>query len=435
MCLHLVSYLAPAMIHVRLKCLLFLYLADVVVSDPSPEPEPSPESVASMSTTLNEDSAPAPAPSPASASESTTSTTTENTLTTTEQISTTTGQMTSTTKQQVVHTITLVVSLSNISAITDEAALMQQLASGIRNAAGGSGNITVTVVLHFINVDTLYGGLPQIVIDDIVAAYAAMVSVNASTVSVKITVSSGSGRRLSSYAAPIQTRVLNTPSVDCVNEAQRIMSSDNASVFGTHLRAQNETAYANTTSIVLVNPPVASFSASTQVTGTNTSPNVANIQNHVASNIAGGGTVSAAVTSVGLPACDYSEQGCLNAVIEQGLSPGGNGWPFAGDYSETGCYAYVQSDVDFPGMAFYGYVGIDSEVTSEDQLSVVLSPKYRICGVAGDESTTTLTTQGAPAPPPAPTTTTSSNQLENNHQGPMASLMSMWAVVYAFMLS
>jgi hypothetical protein len=75
----------------------------------------------------------------------------------------------------------------------------------------------------------------------------------------------------------------------------------------------------------------------------------------------------------------FGEQTCRNAAMTASLQLGGHGQPFAGDYSETGCYAY-NSGV-FAGIAFYGYAYGGREVQSQAQLTPLLSSdKYRLPG-------------------------------------------------------
>ena len=55
----------------------------------------------------------------------------------------------------------------------------------------------------------------------------------------------------------------------------------------------------------------------------------------------------------------YSQKACMDAVIGQGLKPGGGGSNFIGDWSTKGCYAYKTGR--YAGIAFYGTGGSDQE--------------------------------------------------------------------------
>jgi hypothetical protein len=204
------------------------------------------------------------------------------------------------------------ISLGNLAAITSQAALLAQIEAGIRAAMGNSSSITVTVVIHYISVQATYAGLPSpLNVCDTIDAYVAMASVSTSTVTVNGQVCAG-GRRLSEEArqlttvdAPITNKVLNDDGVDVVQEAQRVVQANNATNYASQLENVNSTAYANL-SITLPNPPSSTVSSTVSVTGTNTPPSEADVENYVANNIAGGGTVSANVSSTGLVATTAS---------------------------------------------------------------------------------------------------------------------------------
>merc|ERR1719242_1202223 len=55
----------------------------------------------------------------------------------------------------------------------------------------------------------------------------------------------------------------------------------------------------------------------------------------------------------------YSQEACKLAAVRNGLSKGGNGYAFAGDYSTKGCYTY--SSGSYKGIVFYGTGGTDAQ--------------------------------------------------------------------------
>jgi hypothetical protein len=77
-------------------------------------------------------------------------------------------------------------------------------------------------------------------------------------------------------------------------------------------------------------------------------------------------------------ACEYTEERCRVAALALGLQLGTTAYPFAGEFSETGCYAF--SSGDYAGTAFYGYLDGGGEVQIESELTQVASPKLRLAG-------------------------------------------------------
>jgi len=55
----------------------------------------------------------------------------------------------------------------------------------------------------------------------------------------------------------------------------------------------------------------------------------------------------------------YSQEACKLAAVRGGLSKGGNGYAFAGDYGTKGCYTY--SSGSYRKIAFYGTGGSDDD--------------------------------------------------------------------------
>ena len=72
--------------------------------------------------------------------------------------------------------------------------------------------------------------------------------------------------------------------------------------------------------------------------------------------------------------CDpYSEQACRDIAKNLGLSLGGEGYSFAGDFSVKGCYAY--SSGKYAGKVYYGTGG-----TTEQMKKSVSGQAHRLAG-------------------------------------------------------
>jgi hypothetical protein len=194
--------------------------------------------------------------------------------------------------------------LNNISNVSSEAALISQIKAGMAAAVGSD---AVEVTIHFIVVNSLYGGFSSINTDDIITAYAAMAGINISQVTVNNATHSSlsSGRRLSlsqvspvsSSDAAIGAKVENTDGTDVVAESQRIIVQNSANGLTSQLKLVNPATYANV-SCTLPNTPIAALSATTVINWAQAAPDVVAIQTQLASAIGGGATVIASVTSV-----------------------------------------------------------------------------------------------------------------------------------------
>merc|ERR1719242_2319919 len=66
----------------------------------------------------------------------------------------------------------------------------------------------------------------------------------------------------------------------------------------------------------------------------------------------------------------YSQEACELAAVRNGLSKGGNGYAFAGDYGTKGCYTY--SSGSYKGIVFYGTGGSSAQNKAD-----VSGGKYR----------------------------------------------------------
>jgi len=183
--------------------------------------------------------------------------------------------------------------MSNLDSYTDETALMNKIKEGMTNAAAPGA--TVEVVIQSIQVTTVYGNLPQIIVDDIAQAVKEMSSVAYSQITVNGQRHSEVTRRLSETATCI-TSVNNSGSVDIVAETKRIHGTQTATAFSTQLQAVNTTAY-QSVSASLDSAPTLSIQASSTVAGVPTAPISSQIEAQVA-NVTNG-TVTASVTTQG----------------------------------------------------------------------------------------------------------------------------------------
>jgi hypothetical protein len=198
-----------------------------------------------------------------------------------------------TTTTAVVHTVDLDISMSNLDSYADETALVNKIKEGL--AAVAESGAAVTVVIQSIQVTTVYGNLPQVIVDDIAQAVKAMSSVPLSQITVNGQRHSSVTRRLSESATVITT-VNNTGGVDVVAEMKRIHGTQTAAAFSTQLQAVNTTAY-QSVSASLDSAPTISVQASSTVAGVSTAPVVSQVVASVA-NVTNG-TVSATVTPHG----------------------------------------------------------------------------------------------------------------------------------------
>jgi hypothetical protein len=77
----------------------------------------------------------------------------------------------------------------------------------------------------------------------------------------------------------------------------------------------------------------------------------------------------------------YSKEACIAAAVSEGLSLGGGGYDFEGNYGTKGCYSY--SSGTYAGKAYYGTGGTTAETSA-----TVASPKYRPADFACPATTT-----------------------------------------------
>ena len=66
----------------------------------------------------------------------------------------------------------------------------------------------------------------------------------------------------------------------------------------------------------------------------------------------------------------YSEQACRDTGTRLGLQLGGEGYDFASEFSDKGCYSYKEGS--YAGIVFYGTGG-----TEEQMKSSLVAPQYR----------------------------------------------------------
>jgi len=77
----------------------------------------------------------------------------------------------------------------------------------------------------------------------------------------------------------------------------------------------------------------------------------------------------------------FSADACREAASALGLTLGGVGYDFAGDYHTKGCYAYTSGQ--YAGHAYYGQIG-GADVTSSSQHNALNNAaKYRVAGTFG----------------------------------------------------
>ena len=77
----------------------------------------------------------------------------------------------------------------------------------------------------------------------------------------------------------------------------------------------------------------------------------------------------------------YSPQACINAGENLGLTPGNNGYHYAGEYGVKGCYAYTEaSGSSYRGAFFYGTHGASPEIkASLDKSATYYRPEGFDC--------------------------------------------------------
>jgi hypothetical protein len=299
-----------------MKCVVALCLAGLVVGNNEPEP-------ASFTTSVAEELAPAPAvesspPSTTLANPSTTlaqdpedttavATTTATTPSATTSSATTppaTTPFNGTTAAPApapthVHTITLGVTVNNISEIQNEAALIQSVTSAMQTAAAAGAN--VTVVLHHITVTSTYTGLDVINCDELITAYAAMVNISHASVrcnNASHSTVSGARRLLD---ATMEAKITNDDNTDVVQKAKDVAAQNSGATLLAKLKEANPEGYANQSSITLPDPPVTAMSLTTEVTGTETAPTVSDIVTEVQNEVPGGAVATASVSTVTVP--------------------------------------------------------------------------------------------------------------------------------------
>jgi len=78
--------------------------------------------------------------------------------------------------------------------------------------------------------------------------------------------------------------------------------------------------------------------------------------------------------------CGRGIEACREIALSLGLTPGGVGYDFTGDYGTKGCYAY--SSGQYAGHAYYGLLG-GGEVPDDYVLSAANDPQYRPAGSTG----------------------------------------------------
>lgn len=194
------------------------------------------------------------------------------------------------------HAITMTITLTNISAVADEATLLQQIRAGLLSAAGGGSAEVTEVVIAFINVVSVYKNLPQIVVDAIITAYVAMTVVARASVTVNGQLHSGdnSTRRLQSDAT-VKAKITKQSGVDVVQASQTLTQSVSLASMITQLEMTSDYA-AGSLSGMTMDPITTELSVTSKVKGTATAPTAADIESNVGSAIVGAGATVSGVS-------------------------------------------------------------------------------------------------------------------------------------------
>jgi hypothetical protein len=181
------------------------------------------------------------------------------------------------------------VSLSNLSAITSQAALIAALRAGISTGAGSSGN--VTVVITSMKLSSSYNGfIAGFSIQNVIAAYANMTGLNITLVTVNG--QSSGGRRLAT-TADVVASIPNADGSDVVADTKAAAAATTVSGFTTALAAQG----VNVSSLFqFTATPTATAEVTSTVIGSSSATlDEATLQNSVGSAVPGGATASGIV--------------------------------------------------------------------------------------------------------------------------------------------
>jgi hypothetical protein len=176
--------------------------------------------------------------------------------------------------------------LSNLSAITSQAALIAALTAGVSTGAGGSGNVTVVITL--MKLSSSYDGfVAGFNVPSVIAAYANMTNLSITLVTVNN--QSSGGRRLST-TADVVASIPNAAGSDVVADTKAAAAATTVGGFRAALAAQGISV---SSSFQFTATPTASAEITSTVTGSSSATlNEATLQNSVGSQVPGGATAS-----------------------------------------------------------------------------------------------------------------------------------------------
>jgi len=190
------------------------------------------------------------------------------------------------------YTINLDVVLNRVENLTNEAALMSTIQQAVQNAS--TDGASVEVVIASVQVTSVFGNLPSIIVDRIAQAVADMSGVGLAQITVNGQKHSSHLRRLLDTATCITT-VEKSASTDIVEELKRIHSTQTADALTTQLRNGNATAYQNVNASMTSTPTIR-FKTTTIVTGADTAPSTLDLTSQVGA-ATGGAVEGLSVTS------------------------------------------------------------------------------------------------------------------------------------------
>jgi len=197
------------------------------------------------------------------------------------------------------HVITLAATLTNLSVLTTEAALIASVQANIEGSLTDGGNVAVQIKSMKLTVtyDGFSEEINQATADSIIAAMLAMYNDNLLDFSHIVVNgfnhSSVGGRRLSGYSATVITTVPKTVNNDVVSKAKTFSDANNVSAFKAQLISVNT----NFSSLSLTMQPVQiKLEVTSTVTGSISTPSTSNIISAVSGSL-GGATVTATIES------------------------------------------------------------------------------------------------------------------------------------------
>jgi hypothetical protein len=193
-----------------------------------------------------------------------------------------------------VYTISINVVLNSVANLTDESALLNQIHQAVRSTT--TDGASVEVVIASVELTSVFGNLPSIIVDPIAQAVADMSGVALSQVTVNGQKHSSQSRRLQETATCITT-VPKSSGTDIVAELKRIHATQTAENLTTQLRSGSEAAYQNVAAS-MPSPPTMKFVTTTVVKGSDTAPSHVDLTSQIEAATGGTADVSGWVLSV-----------------------------------------------------------------------------------------------------------------------------------------